>query len=127
MCISSWIFPRKINIAVKPRPTESQDSRKAGTKEDGNKLVDIAFSTKDPHLALNDLSNQNEINQQKGFVEMLKGVVYFYRNVNAHSAKIQTNYSETGSLEALMIISFLRKRLDECKLTKSKQIYEKNT
>lgn len=94
---------------------------KAGTKEDGNKLVDIAFSTKDPRLALNDLSNQNEINQQKGFVEMLKGIIYFYRNVNAHSAKIQTNYSETDVLEALVIISFLQRRLEECTIKKTSE------
>lgn len=85
-----------------------------GLTEDGTALIDKAFSTKDPYLALNELKTDSEKNQQIGLAMMLKGINSMARNVTAHTPKIKWIIEESEAIDILMTISFLHKNLDNC-------------
>lgn len=85
-----------------------------GLTEDGSGLIDKAFSTKDPYLALNALQTDSEKNQQVGLAMMLKGINSMARNVTAHTPKIKWIIEESEAIDILMTISFLHKNLDNC-------------
>ena len=85
-----------------------------GLTEDGSGLIDKAFSTKDPYLALNALQTESEKNQQEVLAMMLKGINSMARNVTAHTPKIKWNIEESEAIDILMTISFLHKNLDNC-------------
>ncbi len=63
---------------------------KTGLNSDGGQLVDEAFSFKSevPHLALNTLQTESEHSEQKGFMNLLKGLFGAFRNTTAHAPKI---------------------------------------
>lgn len=84
--------------------------------EDGNKLIDIAFSTKDPILKINPLDTQSEISEQIGFMNLIKGATSMFRNPTAHEAKIYWPISKEEAIDLLTIISFIHKKLDKAKL-----------
>ncbi len=85
-----------------------------GLTEDGAALIDKAFSTKAPYLALNALQTESEKNQQVGLAMMLKGINSMARNVTAHTPKIKWIIEEAEAIDILMTISFLHKNLDNC-------------
>lgn len=87
-------------------------------KDDGSLLYDKAFSISSPYLILNNLQNENEKNQQKGFCMMLKGINSMVRNVTAHMPKIKWIIDEDEAVDILMTISFLHKHLDNCQVVR---------
>lgn len=84
--------------------------------EDGNKLIDIAFSTKNPILKINPLETQSDISEQIGFMNLIKGTTSMFRNPTAHEAKIYWAISKEEAIDLLTIISFIHKKLDKAKL-----------
>jgi uncharacterized protein (TIGR02391 family) len=61
----------------------------SGLDEDGSRLMDIAFSTKSPYVAINGLRTESERSEQNGLKELLKGVVSMVRNTTAHELRIR--------------------------------------
>ena len=86
---------------------------KAGIEGDGAALADQAFSVKTPLLALNTLQSESEQSEQKGFANLLKGVFGTFRNVLAHAPKIAWAVNRTDAMDALTILSYIHRRLDE--------------
>ena len=86
---------------------------KTGIEGDGSSLVDLVFSIKTPLLALNTLRTESEQSEQKGFGNLLKGVFGTFRNVLAHAPKINWAVNKTDALDALTILSYIHRRLDE--------------
>lgn len=86
---------------------------KAGIEGDGAALADQAFSVKTPLLALNTLQTESEQSEQKGFANLLKGVFGTFRNVLAHAPKIAWAVNRTDAMDALTILSYIHRRLDE--------------
>jgi len=86
---------------------------KAGIEGDGASLVDQAFSLKTPLLALNTLQTESEQSEQKGFAHLLKGIFGTFRNVLAHAPKISWAVNKTDAMDALTILSYIHRRLDE--------------
>ena len=86
---------------------------KAGIDGDGTSLVDQAFSIKTPLLALNTLQSDSEQSEQKGFANLLKGVFGTFRNVLAHTPKITWAFNRIDAMDALTILSYIHRRLDE--------------
>lgn len=85
--------------------------------EDGGDLIAKAFglgANNQPKLAVNFLSNGSEISEHKGFANFLVGVFGMFRNVTAHAPKIKWAINEDDAVEALAVISFAHKKLDEC-------------
>jgi uncharacterized protein (TIGR02391 family) len=86
---------------------------RTGLESDGGSLVDQALSIKTPRLALNTLQTESEQSEQKGFANLLKGVFGTFRNVTAHAPKIHWSVNRTDAMDALTIISYIHRRLDE--------------
>lgn len=84
--------------------------------DDGNKLIDIAFSTKNPILKINPLNTPSDISEQLGFMNLIKGTTSMFRNPTAHEAKIYWSISKDEAIDLLTIISFIHKKLDKVKL-----------
>jgi uncharacterized protein (TIGR02391 family) len=86
---------------------------KASVEGDGASIVEQVFSVKSPILALNTLRSESEQSEQKGFANLLKGVFGTFRNVLAHAPKINWAVNRTDAMDALTILSYIHRRLDE--------------
>lgn len=87
---------------------------KTGLTTDGAALVDEAFSFKSvPHLALNSLQTESERSEQKGFMNLLKGLFGTFRNTTAHAPKIMWSIEEEDALDILSLVSLVHRRLDK--------------
>ncbi|MCD4721817.1 MAG: TIGR02391 family protein [Desulfobacula sp.] len=84
----------------------------SGLKSDGAELVNKAFSVKAPILAINSLSTETELSEQKGFGNMLIGIFGAIRNPTAHAPKITWPISEQDALDIFSMISFIHRKLD---------------
>ena len=97
---------------------------KTNLTADGSELVDQAFSYKGkiPYLALNNLTTESHESEQKGFMNLLKGVFGTFRNTTAHAPKINWEVNEQDALDTLSMISLIHRKLD--KAIEAKKIYE---
>lgn len=86
--------------------------------EDGNELIQHAFSIKNPYIAFNSLRTSSEQNQQNGLKEMILGIIHMIRNVTAHELRIRWDIDENAAVDVLQQISFLHKCLDQCVVVK---------
>lgn len=89
--------------------------QRTGLTGDGAELVDKAFGLGKvgmPFLAFNALQSPTDMNEQRGFANIMKGMFAAFRNVTAHAPKISWPISEQDALELLTIASFLHRRLD---------------
>ena len=86
---------------------------KTGLSSDGSLLIDAAFSIKAPMLAINTLQSESEESEHKGFASLLRGIMGTFRNVTAHAPKIDWAVNREDALDALTIISYAHKRIDQ--------------
>lgn len=77
---------------------------------DGVALMERAFSPKNPILKFNDLADQSDKDEQKGFMMLFCGAVSGLRNPRAH--RLMEDDPERA-LEFIAFISLLAKLLDE--------------
>lgn len=98
----------------------------SGLTTDGADLVDEAFAFKSaiPHLALSSLRTESEQSEQKGFMNLLKGLFGTFRNITAHAPKITWKIEEQDALDILSLVSLVHRRLDSA--TRARAIYEGN-
>ena len=85
---------------------------RASLTSDGAILVDRAFGGEIPLLAINTLRTDTERAEQKGFVNLLKGMFGTFRNVTAHAPKIKWPIKEDDALDLFSLASYLHRRLD---------------
>ena len=85
---------------------------KSGLASDGNRLVGEAFDGGDPVLVINAFSNSNEINEHRGFTNLLRGVISMFRNPTAHAPRIHWSLSEQDAAEIMGLLSLIHRRLD---------------
>jgi uncharacterized protein (TIGR02391 family) len=83
---------------------------------DGVNLMERVFNENKPILQLNELLDQSDKNEQKGFKLMFMGSQMGIRNPKAHENVKQEDPNRT--LEYLSMASLLMKRIDESKLVK---------
>jgi uncharacterized protein (TIGR02391 family) len=85
--------------------------KKTGLVSDGARLVDEAFSfdttSPIPYLALNELDTETKQSEQKGFMNLLKGVYGTFRNPCGHEVKIAWEIKEADALDTLSLISLI--------------------
>lgn len=86
--------------------------QKSGLTLDGTDLVDAAFGGAAPRLAINTLRTETERSEQRGFVNLLKGVFGTFRNTTAHAPKITWPIGEQDALDLMSLASYLHRRLD---------------
>jgi len=87
----------------------------SGLETDGAKLFETAFSTKKPVLAINTLNTETDINEQKGFTNILIGLFGSVRNPTAHTPKIKWPMTEHDALDILSTLSFVHRKLDKAR------------
>ena len=111
------VFEATKSIAEKIR-------EKTNLSDDGADLVDKAFSFKGkvPYLALNSLQTKNEESEQRGFMNILKGMFSMFRNTTAHIPKITWKIDELDALDILSMVSLAHRRLDNS--VEAKKMYE---
>jgi uncharacterized protein (TIGR02391 family) len=93
----------------------------SGLSNDGSQLVDDAFSfgkSGSPILAINSLATETEIGEQRGFVNLLKGLYGVIRNPLAHNPKIEWDMTEQDALDILTTISLVHRKLDRTKTSR---------
>lgn len=79
---------------------------------DGSNLMEFVFNPKNPVLRFNDLKDQSDIDEQKGYMMLFSGAVAGLRNPRAH--KIYKDEPERA-LEFIAFISLLAKLLDSAR------------
>jgi uncharacterized protein (TIGR02391 family) len=93
---------------------------KTDLKGDGAELADEALAlgkTGMPFLAFNSLRTESEQSEQKGLLNLMKGLFRTFRNPTAHAPKISWNMTEQDALDLLTMASFLHRRLDSAART----------
>lgn len=83
----------------------------SGLTIDGNPLIEQVFSN-NPILIINNYQSRSELDEHKGFCNLLKGMCGMFRNPEAHEAKVAWNISEQDALDILCTISYCHRRLD---------------
>lgn len=79
--------------------------------QDGQPLMDAAFSVGNPKIQLNALSSQSEKDEQVGFMFLYKGAMQGIRNPKAHENV--PNPDRARTLEYLAFASLLMRRIDD--------------
>jgi uncharacterized protein (TIGR02391 family) len=87
---------------------------KTGLTTDGSQLVDDAFGKKPtlPVLAFNSLQTESEWSEQRGLMNIMKGVFSAFRNPTAHEPRVSWQVTEQDALDLLTLASLLHRRLD---------------
>jgi len=86
-----------------------------GLSGDGAGLVDTTLAlgaSGTPKVAINTLSTDTERDEQKGFANLIKGLLGMYRNPTAHDPRIRRPVTDDELLELLMVVSMVHRRLD---------------
>lgn len=89
-----------------------------GLDEDGAVLVDQALGGDSPLIRVNDLSSKSEWSEQRGFVNLLKGVFGLFRNPTAHEPRIAWPMPEEDALDLFVLVSYAHRRIDASDATK---------
>jgi uncharacterized protein (TIGR02391 family) len=84
----------------------------SGVDGDGTSLMETVFSPKKPILRFNDLQDQSDQDEQKGFMMMFSGAVAGLRNPRAHRL---IKDDPERALEFIAFVSLLAKLLDGAK------------
>lgn len=84
--------------------------------DDGNTLINNAFSTKRPIILIkgNFIQTQTERSEYNGLKSLLQTIVYLYRNPQAHELKLYNPKSETDAITAFSLMSLAFRTLDNC-------------
>lgn len=83
-----------------------------GLYADGNELVETAFSTSNPLIRINLLTNATEKSEHIGLMNLIKGLFGLIRNPTAHTPKIEFEINEDEALDIMTTVSLIHKRLD---------------
>ena len=86
---------------------------------DGDALIGKAFSLSDPYIVFSDIQTESGQNDQKGFMQILKGTFQGIRNPKAHS--LTHDLTEFKSAQYLIFASLLARRLEEAKVIKREE------
>jgi uncharacterized protein (TIGR02391 family) len=84
----------------------------SGLTCDGADLINQAFSTKAPIIAINSLATDTEVSEQKGISNLLVGLFGSVRNPTAHAPKVAWPMSEQDALDIFATVSFVHRKLD---------------
>jgi len=90
--------------------------KRTGLKDDGDKLIGKAFSLEDPYLIFSELNTESGQNDQKGFMQILKGAFQGIRNPKAHTLTHDLTFEK--AVQYLIFASLMARRIDEALLVK---------
>lgn len=84
-----------------------------GYHADGSALIDAVFSTANPQIRVNNITNDTERSEHLGLANMIKGLFGLIRNPTAHEPKMKFIILEDEALDILTTVSYVHKRLDK--------------
>lgn len=89
--------------------------RHTGLAGDGAALYDQVFGTNttQPLVSINDLSDDSDASEQKGFKNLLVGIHGHYRNPRAHRTRLGTVEVREDFMDAFALFSYVHRRLDQ--------------
>lgn len=87
-----------------------------GLLDDGNALVERALGGSTPMLAINALASESEWSEQKGFANLVKGVMGMFRNPTAHAPKVHWAMAKADAEDLLTLVSLIHRRLDAARI-----------
>ncbi len=93
---------------------------RTGLQIDGDDLIGRALSLTDPYLVLSELATESGRNDQKGFMQILKGAFQGVRNPKAHS--LAHDLTEQTAAQYLVFASLLARRIDDAKVIKTDSV-----
>ena len=85
---------------------------------DGANLVEEMFALgkeKNPIFAINDLSDESQESEQKGFVNLVIGMHGMFRNTTAHKPRKAWKIEDIDAIDILTAISLVHRKLDQAK------------
>ena len=91
-----------------------------GQSLDGGRLVDAVLTAGQsgvPTVMINAMGTQSEIDEQKGFANIVRGVFSMFRNPVAHDPRINRTVGDDDLLELLTTVSMIHRRLDSATVT----------
>jgi len=83
-----------------------------GLTSDGAALIDDAFGGDNPQIKINSFRTDTEQSEQRGFVNLAKGLFGTFRNPTAHAPKIVWQMSEEDALDLFTLASYALRRID---------------
>ncbi len=89
--------------------------RKSNLSGDGTTLVDSALGGKSPILKINSFSTETEKGEQRGFVNLAKGLYGVFRIPTVHEPRKEWDMSEQDALDLLVLASYVYRRLKDAK------------
>lgn len=91
---------------------------RASLTSDGAALVDAALGGDSPLLRINGYATESERSEQRGFVNLVKGLFGAFRNPTAHEPRAEWNLTEEDALDLFSLASYVHRRLDGATITR---------
>lgn len=88
---------------------------KTGLKSDGAQLVDEALGGEAPLLKINAFSTDSEKSEQRGFSNLIKGLLGVFRNPTAHAPRLVWEMKEEDALDLFTFASYAHRRIDRAR------------
>ncbi|MDQ1079676.1 uncharacterized protein (TIGR02391 family) [Pseudoroseomonas cervicalis] len=89
---------------------------RTGLTDDGSLLVDRALGGAPPMLAINSLQTEDERSEQRGFANLVRGVVGMFRNPTAHAPRVHWPMTREDAEDLLSMASLIHRRLDQARM-----------
>lgn len=106
--------PESIHAVLEASKSVADKIRqRSGLTGDGAVLIDGAFGGSAPILRINSYVTKTEEDEQKGFVNLLKGLFGTFRNPVAHEPQISWEMSEEDALDLFALVSYAHRRIDK--------------
>jgi uncharacterized protein (TIGR02391 family) len=83
-----------------------------GLTSDGAILVDEALAGDNPLLRINGFATDSEKSEQRGFANLLKGLLGVFRNPTAHAPRLEWQMREEDALDLFTFASYAHRRID---------------
>lgn len=84
---------------------------RTGRSDDGTYLVNEVFKLSDPTLVFSEVETETGQSDQKGFMEIFRGVYQGVRNPKAHT--LNNDLTDKNAAQYLVMLSLLARRVDE--------------
>lgn len=119
-CKAEWLQENYFHAVFEATKSIASKIRSlTGLTSDGAELAQTAFSLpKDgsaPLLAINDLKNDTDRGEQRGFSNLLVGFFGTMRNPLAHNPKAEWPIGEQDALDILTLASLIHRKLDQAR------------
>lgn len=86
-----------------------------GLTSDGATLIDETLGGDNPKIKINNFITETELSEQRGFLNLTKGLFGTFRNPTGHAARIVWQMPEADALDLFTLGSYILRRIDNRK------------